>query len=85
MIQASSTPLWAPTKAIIELVRQIKRSSKLFSQSSTEKTSCGGVWQAVSLCSFLAHASVQICIRLKGGPKHQSLFEAPLDAAQWDR
>lgn len=69
----------------MEFAWQIKRSSKLFSLSCTEETSCGGVWQAVSSCSLLAHASLQICMRLKGGLKHQSLFEAPLDAAQWDR
>lgn len=68
-----------------EFAWQIKRSSKLFSLSCIEETSYGGVWQAVSLCSLLAHASIHICIRLKGGLKHQSLFEAPLDAAQWDR
>lgn len=50
---------------------------------SSEKTLCSGVWQAVCLYNLLARVSVEICIWLKGGLKHQSHFEAPIDA-QWN-
>lgn len=71
---------------IIKSVRQIKKNPKNWQFFCTGKRkSCGGVWQAVSLCKLLAYGSVEICIWLKGGLKHQSLSDAPLDAAQRDR
>lgn len=63
----------------------MKQGSELSSLCRSQETLRGGVWQAVSSRRLQAHSTLQICMRLKGGPIHQSLFEAPLDAAQRDR
>lgn len=63
----------------------MKQGSELSSLRRSQETLRGGVWQAVSSRRLRAHSTLQICMRLKGGPEHQSLFEAPLDAAQRDR
>lgn len=63
----------------------MKQGSELSSPRRSQETLRGGVWQAVSSRRLRAHSTLQICMRLKGGLEHQSLFEAPLDAAQRDR